>query len=238
MNRGSFAFAVMAKAPQAGRIKTRLTPKLTPEQVVALGATFIADTLAVVRTASATAAIEPFIAYMPAGTETQMRALVDFEIGLVLADGEPIADPGVIGIGRSLLHATQSLLARGYGGLCLISADSPTLPSSLLTAAADALARPGDRVVLGPAEDGGYYLIGLKCAHAALFRDISWSTATVAAETASRAAAIGLECVTLPLWYDVDDGRSLERLIAALEAGIETAPRSEAALRRFGLLTR
>lgn len=237
---GALAFAVMAKAPQAGRVKTRLTPPLDPDQATALGASFVADTLDVVRNAArqtgGTPAIDPYVAYMPAGTEAQMRAVVDFKVGLVLADGSPVADAGVTGIGRSLLHATRSLLGQGYRGLCLISADSPTLPVSILTQAAEALAPPGDRMVLGPAEDGGYYLIGLKAAHAAVFRDIAWSTETVAAQTAARAAAIGLACVMLPPWYDIDDRASLDRLITALGSGSETAPRTAVALGRFGLL--
>ena len=60
---------------------------------------------------------------------------------------------------------------------------------------------PGDRVVLGPAEDGGYYLLGMRQAHASLFADIAWSTGTVARDTRLRAAALGLEMVELPVWY-------------------------------------
>ena len=77
----------------------------------------------------------------------------------------------------------------------------------------EALARPGDRMVLGGAEDGGYYLIGLKAPHAALFRDIAWSTDQVAAQTLAQAATLGLEVVTLPPWFDVDDAASLTRLV-------------------------
>ena len=66
--------------------------------------------------------------------------------------------------------------------------------------------------VLGPAEDGGYYLIGLKRAHPRLFEEIAWSTPLVFAQTVERAREIGLEPVVLPPWYDVDDVASLHRL--------------------------
>jgi glycosyltransferase A (GT-A) superfamily protein (DUF2064 family) len=104
----------------------------------------------------------------------------------------------------------------GYGSACLVNSDSPTLPTSLLIDTARLLARSGDRIVLGPAEDGGYYLIGLKQAHARLFDDIAWSTPVVFAQTVERAREIGLEPLVLPMWYDVDDVESLRRLNAEL----------------------
>ena len=83
------------------------------------------------------------------------------------------------------------------------------MPSSALRQAVDALRRPGDRIVLGPSDDGGYYLIGLKQAHAAPFERISWSSSAVYAETVERVREAGLELLELPVWYDVDDGVSL-----------------------------
>ncbi|MDE8346761.1 MAG: TIGR04282 family arsenosugar biosynthesis glycosyltransferase [Acidocella sp.] len=232
----ALAFAVMAKAPQLGLVKTRLTPTLSNVQARVLSEAFLADSIGVVREACHAIAIDPYIAYMPAGAEMQLRDIAGSSIGLVLADGLPVDDVGVRGIGRSLLHATRHLLAAGHVGICLISADSPTLPVCVLREAAEHLARPGDRLVLGPSEDGGYYLIGLKAAHAELFREINWSTATVAAETVAQAAAIDLECIMLARWYDVDDTTSLQRLVTALVSGTETAPRTAAALRSFGLV--
>ncbi len=72
----------------------------------------------------------------------------------------------------------------GYDAVCLLNSDSPTLPTSLLADAAGMLAAPGDRVVLGACDDGGYYLIGMKAPHARLFADIAWSTEQVADQTA------------------------------------------------------
>ena len=89
----------------------------------------------------------------------------------------------------------------------------------MLVDALTALRAAGDRVVLGPATDGGYYLIGLKHPHRELFQDIDWSTERVYRQTAERAASIGLELVTLPAWYDVDDAVSLNWLCQELLGG-------------------
>ena len=114
----------------------------------------------------------------------------------------------------------------------MLNSDSPTLPTALLIRAAHALLAPGDRVVLGPADDGGYYLLGMKQPHAHLFADIAWSTADVAAATRARAATLGLEVVKLPAWYDVDDAASLARLSGGRRR--RTASRGPAAVRRAG----
>jgi glycosyltransferase A (GT-A) superfamily protein (DUF2064 family) len=71
--------------------------------------------------------------------------------------------------------------------------------------------------VFGPADDGGYYFLGVKSAHAHLFTDISWSTEHVAAQTMERARQIGLDMIMLPTWYDVDDPAALARLVESLD---------------------
>src|SRR5213079_2481869 len=78
------------------------------------------------------------------------------------------------------------------------------------------LAQNGDRVVIGPSEDGGYYLIGLKLPHRNLFERIAWSTADVLAHTIERAADINLPVELLPTWYDVDDAATLRLLCEEL----------------------
>jgi Uncharacterized protein conserved in bacteria (DUF2064) len=100
--------------------------------------------------------------------------------------------------------ATASIKAR--------PARSPTLPPRLLVQAVGILREPGDRMVLGPASDGGYHLIGLKQAHQHVFTDIPWGTATVARSTCDRADDIGLATTLLPEWYDVDDIETLRWL--------------------------
>ena len=98
----------------------------------------------------------------------------------------------------------------------MLNADSPTLPPSVLAEAARALAEPGDRIVLGPSNDGGYYLLGMKAMHGDLFEDITWSTEHVTRQTLQRAAELRLDVHLLPQWYDVDDALSFEILRAEL----------------------
>jgi glycosyltransferase A (GT-A) superfamily protein (DUF2064 family) len=98
------------------------------------------------------------------------------------------------------------------------------LPSAFLARAIELLRQPGDRVVLGPAADGGYYLIGLKQPHAHLFAGIAWGTATVAQSTRQRAAEIGLTVVELPEWYDIDDAETLTWLRAELAGNLGRFP--------------
>ena len=211
------AIAVMAKAPTVGRVKTRLVPPLSPDEAAALGGCFLRDATANIALAGQGVPIDGFVAYAPAGSEALFHPVIEPGTGFVLADGSPAMPAGVEGFGRCLLHAAQGLLARGYAAVCLINSDSPTLPTALLVEAAAALALPGDRLVLGPADDGGYYLIGLKAAHAPLFRAIDWSTARVAGQTRAQADAIGLETVMLRSWFDVDDIGSLRTLLTALD---------------------
>jgi rSAM/selenodomain-associated transferase 1 len=241
------AVGVMAKAPQAGRSKTRLCPPLRSGQAAALSGVFLRDMTGKIAAASRAASIQGFVAHAEAGSEPLFEGLVAEGTEFVLADGVTgTAEPGpagVLGFGRCLLQAIQTMLAAGFGAACVLNSDSPTLPASVLTHAAHALLEPGERIVLGPAEDGGYYLLGMKSAHARLFANIPWSKDTVAAATRARAHAIGLEIVELPLWYDIDDHAALKRLIAEIAAaaihdawGPGEAPATELALREMGLL--
>ncbi len=210
---GKCAIAVMAKAPRPNHVKTRLVPPLTPHEAASLNACFLRDITENIREAARAVPIAGFVAYAPQGGEALFDGMLAPGTELVLADGSIATPSGVDGFGRSLLHAATSLLAQGYGAACLVNSDSPTLPTAILQAAAEALARPGDRMVLGGAEDGGYYLVGLKQPHAALFQGVAWSTDQVAAQTLAQASRLGLEIVTLPQWFDVDDAASLSRLL-------------------------
>ena len=239
---GTCAIAVMAKAPRPGFCKTRLVPPLSPDAAAALGAAFLRDTTENIRAASREAAVQGFAAYAPAGLEALFEGHLASHTPLLLADGSGEMPPRVQGFGRCLLHAIRSLLEGGFGAACLLNADGPTLPTSILVHAARVLAEPGDRAVLGPADDGGYYLIGLKAAHAELFEDIAWSTDAVAAQTRARASAIGLPLVELPAWYDVDDGTALTRLRHSFRQPAEgaagspyAAPATRACLDRLSL---
>jgi rSAM/selenodomain-associated transferase 1 len=232
------AIAVMAKAPQPGRSKTRLTPRLSPDQAAGLSAAFLRDITENIAAAARTKPIDGFIAYAPAGTEALFDSHLAFGTGLILADGTPAMPDDVTGFGRCLLQAINTLLTEGYNAAVVLNSDSPTLPTEYLVRTAALLATPGDRAVLGPAEDGGYYLLGLKQAHAHMFADITWSSEHVAAQTRARAREIGLELVELPAWYDVDDAEALDRLIEELGGDEDrtTAPATARWLTAAGLL--
>ena len=241
----SCAVAVMAKTPRPGHVKTRLVPPLSAEEATALNAAFLRDITATIAAVGRSLPVAGFVAYAPAGGEALFDGMLAPGIALVLADGSVPLPPRVTGIGRSLVHAARSLLARGFGAVCLVNSDSPTLPGAILRDAVAALA-DGRRVVLGPAEDGGYYLIGIPAALAvpaeALFRDIPWSTAGVTAATLARAAEVPLEVLCLPPWYDVDDPPSLRRLVGDLtlshDPGRGAAPATAACVARLGLARR
>lgn len=195
------ALAVMAKAPKAGRVKTRLSPPLTLQQTAALNIEFLRDTTENLASIVGGAGL---ISYTPIGDEALFDGLLPETFALVPQRGD--------GFGERLLAAAEDILAIGYGAVCLIDSDSPTVPAEAYEQAVQALQAPGDRVMLGPSDDGGYYLIGLKQAHAAPFENITWSTSSVLEETLERCGTAGLEVVLLPTWYDVDDAATLDVL--------------------------
>jgi rSAM/selenodomain-associated transferase 1 len=198
----------MAKAPFAGAVKTRLVPPLTAREAAELNTCFLRDMAANIESISETEAISGFVVYTPIGSEPAFAGVLPTKFKLLAQRGASL--------GERLCNATDDLLRQGYGAVCLINSDSPTLPGSILRRAVDSLASDGDRVVLGAAEDGGYYLIGLKHAHRNLFNEIAWSTSDVLARTRQRAAEIDLPVELLPPWYDVDDAQTLRRLCAEL----------------------
>ncbi len=236
------AIGVMAKAPRPGQSKTRLCPPLTAHQAAALSAAFLRDITENIVAAARMTPITGYIAYAPSGAEALFEGHLAAGTGLLLADGSPPMPADVQGFGRCLLHAITTMLGRGHGSAVVLNSDSPTLPTALLARTATELARDGNRVVLGPADDGGYYLLGMQAAHAHLFADIAWSTGSVAEATRTRAAELGLPVVVLPPWYDVDDHTSLRRLLAETDTPTVTdgllsyaAPFTAAALARIGL---
>ncbi len=222
------ALVVMAKAPRAGKVKTRLAPALGFEGSAAINICFLRDTTSniaevcagfahpahddetVINGAPKTKAAG-LVCYTPVGDEAAFDGLLPEGFALIAQRGDAF--------GERLLAAAQDILSCGFGAVCLIDSDSPTLPQSALVQAVDELLKPGDRVVLGGSDDGGYYLIGLKQAHAAPFERITWSTGSVYAETVERVREAAIELVELPVWYDVDDADTLAVLEAELLEG-------------------
>jgi uncharacterized protein len=198
------AVAIMAKASVVGTVKTRLVPPLTSQEAAELNTCCLTDVAANIVAAAGRVPIQGFAAYYPQGSEPFFDDLLPVGFKLL-----PPREPT---IGRSLIHAARDLFATGYSSVCLVNADSPTLPTEFLVETVLRLREPGDRVVLGPAADGGYYLIGLKQFHRRLFEEINWSTERVFQQTLARAGEIGVKVVALPEWYDVDDEVTLTML--------------------------
>ena len=235
------AIAVMAKAPIPGRSKTRLVPPLRFDQAAALSGAFLSDITANIMLAAEQQPIDAWIAYAPAGTEPGITPWSAPGTRLLLADGDLPMPPEVRGLGRSLVHAATTLFAHGYAAVCLVNSDSPTLPTAILRRAASLLLQDPRRVMLGPAEDGGYYLIGMAEPYPGLFARISWSSPEVADQTRARAAALQLTLTEFTPWFDVDDAASLHRLTAEITApppGLDrpfAAPATASCLRDLGL---
>jgi rSAM/selenodomain-associated transferase 1 len=196
------ALAVMTKAPRAGQVKTRLTPPLTPEEAAGLNVCFLRDIFAAISKAGHNA--RGIGCYTPVGSEEAYHDIVPAEFQLIAQrNGD---------FGERLAGAIEDLLAVSFGSVCLINSDSPTAPAVVFAEAVRLLSLPNEHIVIGPSDDGGYYLIGMKKLHPRLFERIDWSTDRVLSQTLERVAEIGLDVRFLPACYDVDDRTTLHRL--------------------------
>jgi len=202
------ALAVMAKLPRAGTCKTRLVPPLTAEEAAALSRCFLIDTAHNVEDVADACGAVPVAVYTPPAPMAERSELFGPAFTYLAQRGDRFGD--------RLFNAVDDLLAEGYGAVCLIDSDSPTLPARYLAEAVRRLAKPGERIVIGPALDGGYYLLGVKSRLRALFHDIAWSTSAVFEQTCERARACGVAIDILEGWYDVDDAAGLEMLRSEL----------------------
>jgi rSAM/selenodomain-associated transferase 1 len=212
----SCGIAVMAKASIPGKTKTRLVPPLTLAEAALFNTAFLKDVAVNIAAAGRETPIGCYMAFGPPGTSSFFESTLP-SVGLIEAWHPTFGD--------CLFTAIDQVLAQKHESAVVLNSDSPTLPTSLLVETARVLARPGDRAVLGPSTDGGYYLLGIKARHRRLFEDIAWSTEHVARQTLERAGEIGLDVHMLPEWYDVDDLDSLKTLRAELIERHSFSPR-------------
>ena len=163
------AVGIFCKTPAAGFSKTRLSPPLRLDECAALSACFIRDLAGTIGELTQDGGVTGYAVYTPVGTEAALRKLLPPGFRLLpQCEGD---------FGVRIATATRELL-ENHDGAILVNADSPTLPASILRAAVNATRRR-DAVVLSPALDGGYTLIGLSGMHEQLFVDIPWSTPQV-----------------------------------------------------------
>lgn len=183
---------VVAKEPVAGNVKTRMAPPLSLEEAASLYRCFLRDRI---REMSGLAGHDVALAYAPEGGKETLGAMAEAKLDLFVQEG---AD-----LGERLHRIFASKLAAGYGAVSIVDSDTPDLPSSVVTESFRLLDGGAD-LVLGPSDDGGYYLVGLKSPCRALFAGIPWSTAEVLSRTLERAERSGLTTALLPPWRDLD----------------------------------
>jgi rSAM/selenodomain-associated transferase 1 len=216
------ALVIFAKAPVVGQVKTRLCPPLSATEATELARCFLFDVIARAVTLSAA---RVYVAFTPPESEHIFRALLPFPIEYVPQRGDSL--------GEREVNIFIDLLQRENSCVVLIGSDIPTLPIEHIQEAFMLLKDSRCDAVLGPSSDGGYYLVGARAAHRALFENITWSTASVLAETLAQAHRHGLSVSLLPSWYDVDEQEDLRRLVSDLEKPAE----SNRALRTREFLT-
>jgi uncharacterized protein len=205
---------VMARHPIPGRVKTRLAVAIGAAAAAALQRAFILDL------ADRLADVPYPVSWVYEPADAPFAALLPAARCRPQHGGD---------LGARMAEAIRAELADGAASVLVIGTDSPHLPLGYLDGAAAALSAGSD-VVLGPAEDGGYYLIGVRAEEAVLFTGIAWGTPTVLATTEARAQARGLRTGRLPPLFDVDVPQDLRRLRSVLAAGVVHLPRTAALL--------
>ena len=210
------ALVVVAKAPLEGLVKTRLSPRLNPADAATLYECLLGDIVGKLEKYKES---EFWLAFAPGGEEYFSQNYP--AIRLLAQRGKHL--------GERLHHVFVDLFGRGYGQIVVADSDSPTVPLSSIDRAFKLLSEDGYDLVLGPSDDGGYYLIGLKRPAEGIFHDIPWSTGSVLGTTLERAAELALTAGLLPPAYDIDIEDDLRRLwndFMTLEHLRELAPRT------------
>lgn len=196
----SRALIIFAKKPLPGTVKTRLSPPLTPEEAAALYGCMLEDSIAMARTLSG---ITPFIFFQNDPGAAEYFETLAPEILLFPQAGE--------NLGERLENAFAGTFELGSTEIAVIGTDSPDLPSEYIFEAFSRLDYEQTDVVLGPADDGGYYLLGLKRVWEELFRGLPWSSRELLAASIERAKNLSLGVSLLPSWYDIDTEADLKR---------------------------
>jgi len=190
---------LFAKRPRLGHVKTRLVPPLTAEQALELYRAFLIDQLGLLDAFRSRCAPE-------------LCLDEDWEPDRETAGGTVRrTEQGDGDLGSRMLRCLRRATGEGAERIVIVAADSPTLPATHVERAFDALAG-GAEVVLAPAFDGGYVLIGLRRPVPELFCDMPWGGPEVLRITLERARDAGIETLVIDPWYDVDDGKGLGRL--------------------------
>lgn len=217
MTRGLIIFA---REPLAGTVKTRLARDLRSDQAATdLHAAMLADVLASAATLDDTRLL--LFWALKSGAVPTFSTLARMEI--FEQQGEDL--------GARMANAFDRAFARGCESCCIIGSDSPDLPLEYIRQAFGLLERDEAQVVFGPAEDGGYYLLGLRHVPQRLFEDIAWSGPEVLRTSLERAGVCGLRTALLPPWRDIDTTDDLDAFLK--RPARHTAPRTLALAQRL-----
>ncbi len=198
------ALVIFTQAPIPGQVKPHLCPPLTADEAATLHGSFVLDTLERTKAAVGKLPIDRYLACSPSSTHVFFKILEERQ-GVKLID--QIGDD----FGTRMSQAVASLFAEGYRRVLVIGTDVPTLPLDHFRQALTLL--ESHDVVLGPAFDGGYYLIGLKGTSPELFANIPWSSDCVLRLTQEKAVRLGLTTALIEPWRDVDTLDDLQTLI-------------------------
>ena len=203
---------IMAKAPRPGAVKTRLIPGLSPEAVTAFYCCLLDDTLALARSLGD---VEVSI-MCPDSDVNELVRLAGKEVGVVAQKGEGLA----AGLTSVFAHFTEAHQRHTIA----FNSDTPHLPRTILEGAFTTLAEHD--VVVGPTDDGGYYLVGAKASHPALFAHDGMGTSTALERLLSNARALKLSVGFADPFYDIDVADDLVRLAEELRLAPMRAPRT------------
>ena len=193
------ALVIMAKEPRVGSTKTRLCPPLSQEEAAAISEALLQDTIRIILDIDG---LDLAIAITPPESEAYFK-------GIALEDTVLIPVEGV-DIGECQLLSLDRLLKMGYQKVFALNGDSPSLPVEYIQQAIQGL--EDHDMVLGPTEDGGYYLIGFKEAHPEIFDGVEWSTERVSTQILQIASKLNMSVEKLPPWYDVDTVSDFDKL--------------------------
>ena len=212
---------IMAKAPKPGAVKTRLTPRLSLQAVTAFYRCLLDDTLALARSL-----VGVEIAIMcPDSDVNELASLTGQGVRVVAQKGEGLA----AGLTSVFAHFVEGPQRR----IIAFNSDSPHLPRSVIEEAFETL-RAHDLVV-GPTDDGGYYLVGAKASHPTLFSGGGMGTSSALERLLSRARVLELSVGFEDPFYDIDVADDLIRLAAELQRAPARAPRTAVWLKQWGM---
>ncbi len=218
------ALIVFAKVPEPGKVKTRLSPLLTPEEAAGLYEAFLRDALA--QYAGLDVAcylyLGPPVVPLPEG-------MVPKGVQVRVQKGPDL--------GQRMLQAFLETFASGHQRIVIIGTDHPTLPTAFIEQAFETLAEPRS-ICIGPSEDGGYYLLGMNAFYPRVFEDMTYSHPHVFEQTLRRVQDVPATLTILPAWYDVDTPAALRRLLNDIPDSPEGPARTREMLATLDLPSR